>query len=88
MSSVFISYSSQDYETAARIRTSLTNRGVRVTIDRHDLTGNIDEFIQNAIRDNAYTLTIISERSLASAWVGQESMTTIYGEKFGSVPPV
>ncbi|NDD64187.1 MAG: TIR domain-containing protein, partial [Acidobacteria bacterium] len=82
MSSVFISYSSQDYETAARIRTSLTNRGVRVTIDRHDLTGNIDEFIQNAIRDNAYTLTIISERSLASAWVGQESMTTIYGEKF------
>ena len=82
MSSVFISYSSQDYKTAARIRTSLTNRGVRVTIDRHDLTGNIDEFIQNAIRDNAYTLTIISERSLASAWVGQESMTTIYGEKF------
>ena len=46
MSSVFISYSSQDYETAFKIRTSLLNHGVRVTIDRHDLTGNIDEFIQ------------------------------------------
>ncbi|NBO66549.1 MAG: TIR domain-containing protein, partial [Acidobacteria bacterium] len=82
MSSVFISYSSKDRETALKVKAALESHGISVTIDQKDLKGNIAEFIERSVRENEFTLTIISEHSLNSAWVSQEGITTIYGEKF------
>ena len=84
MSSVFISYSSKDRETALKVKAALESHDISVTIDVDHFSAGyvLTELIDTAIRDCRFTLTIISPESLASSWVGIECITAIYGEKF------
>lgn len=75
--SVFISYNHQDIEIARRIQQRLEAEGFKVIRDEdHSKTGQkIEEFIRQSIKQSSFTLSIISENSLESAWV---SLETIY----------
>ena len=80
---VFISYNHEDREVADKLKAALEKRGILVIIDRMDMRagGSIQEFIESSIRDADVTLSIVSNRSLLSAWVAMESVTAFYGEK-------
>jgi formylglycine-generating enzyme required for sulfatase activity len=84
MSTVFISYSQNDKEIAARVRASLEASGIKVTIDSESMAagGNIREFIDQAIRNTEVTLSIVSRNSLSSDWVALESVESFAAEKF------
>jgi formylglycine-generating enzyme required for sulfatase activity len=83
MKKVFISYSTKDKETAAKVKTALEQHGIEVTIDRESMRagGNIREFIDKSIRDTDVTLSIVSANSLASDWVAFESVESFAAEK-------
>jgi formylglycine-generating enzyme required for sulfatase activity len=82
---VFISYSTKDKETAAKVRKVLVEHGIQVTIDRESMRagGNIRDFIDESIRETDVTLSIVSENSLASDWVAFESVESFAAEKHG-----
>ena len=84
--SVFISYSHGDSEIADKIKQSLEKKGIVVRIDHAVMKAgaNIQEFIESSIRNTDVTLSIVSNRSLLSAWVALESIETFYHEKFDS----
>jgi hypothetical protein len=83
---VFISYNHEDREVADKLRAALEKRGMLVIIDSMVMSagGSIQEFIENSIRDADVTLSIVSNRSLLSAWVALESVTAFYSEKLRS----
>ena len=83
---VFISYNHSDGEVADKLKVTLEKKGVVVRIDKAvmEAGGYIQEFIERSVRDNAVTLSIVSNRSLLSAWVALESIATFYHEKFTS----
>jgi hypothetical protein len=80
---VFISYNHEDSPVADKLKSALEAKGFLVTIDREAMRAgaSIQEFIENSIRDADVTLSIVSNRSLLSAWVALESITTLYREK-------
>jgi len=81
---VFISYNHGDSEVADKLKTALEKAGIAVRIDKAvmDAGANIQEFIENSIRDTGVTLSVVSNHSLLSAWVALESIDTFYQEKF------
>jgi hypothetical protein len=81
---VFISYNHGDSEVADKLKTALEQAGIVVRIDKAvmDAGANIQEFIESSIRDTGITLSLVSNRSLLSAWVALESIDTFYQEKF------
>jgi hypothetical protein len=81
---VFISYNHGDSEVADKLKTALEKIGIVVRIDKAVMEAgeNIQEFIESSIRDTGVTLSLISNRSLLSAWVALESIDTFYQEKF------
>jgi hypothetical protein len=81
---VFISYNHADGEIADRLKAALEKNGIVVRIDKAvmEAGANIQEFIESSIRDTGVTLSIVSNRSLLSAWVALESIDTFYQEKF------
>jgi hypothetical protein len=83
---VFISYNHSDSETADKLKAALEKNGIPVRIDKAFLEAgaNIPDFIESSIRDTEVTLSIVSNRSLLSAWVALESINTFYHEKFMS----
>src|SRR5262245_1842070 len=83
---VFISYNHEDGHVAERLKSALEEKGILVTIDNVTMRAgaSIHEFIESSIRDVDVTLSIISNRSLLSAWVALESVTAFYSEKFRS----
>jgi len=83
---VFISYNHEDREVADKLKAALEKRGILVIIDRMDMRAgaSIQEFIESSIRDADVTLSIVSNRSLLSAWVALESGAAFYGEKLRS----
>jgi formylglycine-generating enzyme required for sulfatase activity len=84
MSTVFISYSQKDKKVAAKVKATLEENGIKVTIDSESMAagGNIRAFIDQAIRDTQVTLSIVSENSLSSDWVALESIESFAAEKF------
>jgi hypothetical protein len=86
MGTVFISYNHSDAEIADKLKVVLEQHGIVVRIDRAvmEAGANIEEFIESSIRDTAVTLSIVSNRSLLSAWVALESIATFYREKLTS----
>jgi hypothetical protein len=77
---VFISYS-LEYSTVARqVKDFLESNGLVVLIDWNDLPLGkpIMEFIQESIKSSDGVLSIVSAKSLASGWVGQESVVSLY----------
>lgn len=77
---VFISYNHGDSEVARRVCTYLEKEGMDVTLDQDDMLAgkSIMEFIQESIKGADAVLSIVSAKSLASGWVGQESVASIY----------
>ena len=80
---VFISYNHEDREVADKLKSALEKRDIVVMIDSVAMRagGSIQEFIESSIRNADVTLSIVSNRSLLSAWVALESVTAFYGEK-------
>ncbi|MBS1810268.1 MAG: toll/interleukin-1 receptor domain-containing protein [Acidobacteria bacterium] len=81
---VFISYNHGDSEVADKLKAALEKNGIVVRIDKAVMEPgeDIQGFIEDSIRETDATITIVSNRSLLSAWVALESVTTFYSEKF------
>ncbi|MCS7036247.1 MAG: TIR domain-containing protein [Saprospiraceae bacterium] len=79
-SKVFISYNHGDAEVARRVRDYLRQQGVQTILDEDDMPAgmNIMAFIQQSVRACDAMISIVSERSLKSGWVGQESVAAMY----------
>ena len=77
---VFISYNHGDSEVARRTCTYLEKAGLDVILDQDDMAAgrSIMEFIQDSIKKADAVVSIVSSKSLASGWVGQESVASIY----------
>lgn len=83
---VFISYNHEDSQVAEKLKSALEKKGLLVTIDNVDMRAgaSIQNFIESSVRDSDVTLSIVSNRSLLSAWVALESITAFYNEKLRS----
>ena len=81
---VFISYNQQDSFAMRSVKSYLEDKGILVHVDIQDLGvgDNIKDFIDKALQDNQFILSIISEHSLRSGWVNQELNTTLLLRKF------
>lgn len=78
----FISYNHRDKDVADRVKAYLESGGVEVTIDREKIEPgqSISDFIKTSIRTNGYIVSIVSENSLKSGWVGMESTASLFAE--------
>ncbi|MCK0179387.1 toll/interleukin-1 receptor domain-containing protein [Flavobacteriaceae bacterium S0862] len=81
---VFISYNHNDSEIALNIRDSIEAEGIDVIIDQEDMLAgeNISSFINESINNSTITISIISNRSLKSAWVAMETVNSFYHKIF------
>jgi hypothetical protein len=72
--SLFISYSTQDQESAVRLHADLQRNGVRCWFAPHDIQGGkkLHEQIDDAIRMHDKLLLILSQASMTSEWVKTE----------------
>ena len=73
-----------DGKVANKLKEALEKNHIHVHIDKAVMQAgaNIREFIQSSICDTDVTLSIVSNRSLLSAWVALESINTFYHETF------
>ena len=80
---VFISYNHRDRPSADRVVAFLTEKGFAVTIDHKDLLGgrDIEDWITECLRTHDFVVSLVSENSLKSGWVGMESVMTFFAEK-------
>jgi hypothetical protein len=76
---VFLSYDHSDTLDAERIRKLLEANGIRVLIDTADMAPGerIEDFIDRSIREADVVVSLVSRRSLFSAWVAVETMRTL-----------
>jgi hypothetical protein len=79
---VFISYSRKDKEEAQKVYHFLQKAGCAVTIDEENTQAadSLSGFVQEAIRNNQFILSIISRNSLLSGWVGKEVSASLIAE--------
>ena len=79
---VFLSYNHADSEDALGLRAALEERGVGVHIDREAMRAGegIRSFIERSIQETDATVCLVSNRSLASAWVAMETIDAFYAE--------
>jgi TIR domain/Effector-associated domain 11 len=76
----FISYNHGDSEVVDRIQAYLAARSVEVTRDRDNMEAGerISDFIEDSIRESKFVISVVSERSLQSGWVGKESVAASF----------
>jgi len=81
---VFISYNHKDKLIAEKLSNNLKLSGAKVIIDSEMMKAgeNISNFIEKCILESDITLSIISNNSLLSSWVGIETINTFYHEKY------
>jgi hypothetical protein len=74
-----LSYSSQERQTALRLKCELERLGVAVRLDLEALQPGqgIAAFIRESIRGTTATLLLVSQASLVSDWVGLEIGTSL-----------
>ena len=79
---VFISYSWDDKLVVNEVKSYLEVNGCIVTIDDQNLEAgeSISGFIQDSIKNNHFILSIVSQNSLSSGWVGRESTASFFAE--------
>lgn len=84
----FLSYSSKDGEFAARLYESLRRAGVRVFWDHFDVVPGeyLEDQIAEAIREHDRLLVVLSEHSMASAWVKREIELAWYRKRESLLP--
>jgi hypothetical protein len=83
---VFISYSHADAEVADAVHAALAGAGIAVVIDRISMPpgSSISEFVRSSIRGSRATVCLLSEQSLLSGWVTQETLLALAFETLGS----
>lgn len=71
---VFISYNHADWETMQLVKQFLEKKKIEVIVDAHHMAPgeDIQTFIDKALRDVKFILSIVSEDSLRSGWVNIE----------------
>ncbi|MEO1623718.1 MAG: toll/interleukin-1 receptor domain-containing protein [Bacteroidota bacterium] len=81
---LFLSYRHANSEEARKVKAFLEANGIEVLIDFERLKpgGNIRQFIIDMINESDATISLVSAKSLASAWVGEESDLTMMSELF------
>lgn len=79
----FISYNHRDIDFVIKLKERLEESNIPIIIDIEKMKfgDNIQEFINEAVRETDFTISIISENSLKSAWVIIESLETMIYEK-------
>ena len=82
---VFISYNHHDTFAMRAVKAYLEDHDIKVIVDIQDMgVGNkIETFIDKALQENQFILSIISQNSLKSGWVNQELGATLLLNKFG-----
>jgi len=81
---VFISYNHNDVFAMRAVKDFLEKNSVNVTVDAQNMGvgGNIEAFIDKALNENQFILSIISYNSLKSGWVNKELSATLLMSKF------
>jgi hypothetical protein len=81
---VFVSYSHEDAAAAARLANLLRASNVDVVIDTDAMRPGerIPDFIDRSIRDCDAVVSVISNRSLLSAWVASETIKSFSRNKW------
>ncbi len=82
----FISYNEKDALAMRSVKAYLEKHDIKVFVDIQDLGvgDRIENFIEKALRDNQFIVSIISENSLKDGWVNQGLKVTNILERFGS----
>ncbi len=82
---VFLSYSHDDASAARLLEEALKKNGVEVHIDREAMSAGegIRSFIERSIQRTDATVCVVSNRSLASAWVALETIDAFHAERTG-----
>ncbi|MCZ6703311.1 MAG: TIR domain-containing protein [Ignavibacteria bacterium] len=80
---VFISYNHKDQESVFKLKDALKSNGIIVIIDADSMRAGdaIKEFIEESIAISNITLSVISNASLLSGWVGMETINTFFAVK-------
>lgn len=83
--SVFISYNHTDAFAMRAVKAYLEDHDIKVFVDIQDMGvgDRIDAFIEKALQENQFILSVISENSLKSGWVNQELGAALLLNKFG-----
>lgn len=79
---VFISYNHCDKRTASSLKQRLESINIGAIVDSDDMLPGMDikEFIDKSIAGTDVTISIVSKKSLLSAWVAMESLNTFLFE--------
>ena len=80
---VFISYNHNDIQIVNKLKEKLRANNIDVTIDSEKMLAGEDiaDFIEKSVSDTETTISIISKKSLLSAWVAMETINTYYHQK-------
>jgi hypothetical protein len=80
---VFISYSQKDMEFVKKLKQALEEQHIGVTIDIEaaKFGDNLDEFMRASVHEADFTVSVVSENSLKSVWVVEESLRTLMHEE-------
>lgn len=83
---VFLSYNHKDMAFATQVKEFLRSKSINVTIDSEAMKPGEDiaAFINKCIRESDVTLSLVSNNSLLSAWVGMETINTLVGENIAN----
>lgn len=82
---VFISYNHNDTYAMRSVKSALEDAGIKVFVDIFEMEAgeNIQAFIDKALQENTFILSLISKNSLLSGWVNVELTSGILLSKFG-----
>jgi hypothetical protein len=82
---VFVSYNHEDSASALDLEQFLQKHDIEVILDKDSMMPGerIADFIQRSIRDCDAVVSLISTRSLLSAWVASETIGTLSRNKWG-----
>lgn len=81
----FISYNQLDALAMRSVNAYLKEKGIRVFVDVHELEvgDNLEDFIQRALQENQFIISLISEHSLKDGWVNEGLKMTTILQRFG-----
>ena len=82
----FISYNEKDSLAMRSVNAYLKENGVKIFVDIQDLGvgDNIENFIQRALQENQFIVSLISENSLKDGWVNEGLKLTTVLQRFGT----
>jgi hypothetical protein len=84
MKDVFISYSTKDQAAKEELKQVFDNQGISYWLDETsiEIGGSLNEQIEAGLREARFTVLLVSENSLLSAWVSKESLFRLKEELF------